>query len=298
MAKRDSYTLPPELQPTVEIEQAGTRLLGDRRRSFTVLAAFLLLSWHRRLLPKVVGMHDGLNRLGDPSWGWIAVAVGFNAVSFLAYAALFRGVLGGRVGEERSLMSGLSTSARPSRSRWRVWRPPRLFSAAGAGGVALTDWVLRKAGMERRQAASRMVAFIVLLYSAYAARADRLRRADPHRRAERRGRRWPARSFPRALRWPPVPVIVGCLALIPGDLERRLARLEERPGAARRLAKRLATVPATIATGVRIALSNLRHPREGRPRHRWRAGLLGRDGRGSCGPASTRSVAGCRSASW
>ena len=44
-----------------------------------------------------------------------------------------------------------------------------LFSAAGAGGVALTYWALRKAGMERRQAASRMVAFIVLLYSAYAA---------------------------------------------------------------------------------------------------------------------------------
>src|SRR6185437_2288489 len=56
--------------------------------------------------------------------------------------------------------------------------------------------------------------------------------------------------------------IVGLLALIPGDLERRLARLEERRRSAR-LAKRLATVPATIATGVRIALSNLRHPREG-----------------------------------
>ena len=57
-------------------------------------------------------------------------------------------------------------------------------------------------------------------------------------------------------------VIVGLLALIPGDLERRMARLEERRRSAR-IAKRLATVPATIATGVRTAIDNLRHPREG-----------------------------------
>ena len=43
----------------------------------------------------------------------------------------------------------------------------RLFSAGGAGGIVLTYWALRKAGMERRQAASRMVAFLVLLYAVY-----------------------------------------------------------------------------------------------------------------------------------
>ncbi len=43
----------------------------------------------------------------------------------------------------------------------------RLFSAGGAGGILLTYWALRKAGMERRQSACRMVAFLVLLYSIY-----------------------------------------------------------------------------------------------------------------------------------
>ena len=38
----------------------------------------------------------------------------------------------------------------------------RLFSAAGAGGIVLTYWALRKAGMPRRRAACRMVAFLVL----------------------------------------------------------------------------------------------------------------------------------------
>lgn len=43
----------------------------------------------------------------------------------------------------------------------------RIFSAGGAAGIALTYWALRKAGMERRQGACRMVAFIVLLYALY-----------------------------------------------------------------------------------------------------------------------------------
>src|SRR6202020_1141922 len=39
-----------------------------------------------------------------------------------------------------------------------------VLAAAGAGGVALTAWALRRSGMERRLVACRMVGFIVLLY--------------------------------------------------------------------------------------------------------------------------------------
>src|SRR2546426_660105 len=45
----------------------------------------------------------------------------------------------------------------------------RLFSAGGAGGIALTYWALRRAGMGRRQAGCRMVAFLVMLYAVYMA---------------------------------------------------------------------------------------------------------------------------------
>ena len=45
----------------------------------------------------------------------------------------------------------------------------RIFSAAGAGGIVLTYWALRKAGMPRRRAACRMVAFLVLTYFVYTA---------------------------------------------------------------------------------------------------------------------------------
>ena len=42
-----------------------------------------------------------------------------------------------------------------------------LFSAGGAGGIALTYWALRKAGMVRRDVGRRMVAFLTLHYAFY-----------------------------------------------------------------------------------------------------------------------------------
>ena len=42
-----------------------------------------------------------------------------------------------------------------------------LFSAGGAGGIALTYWALRKAGMARRDVGRRMVAFLTLHYAFY-----------------------------------------------------------------------------------------------------------------------------------
>src|SRR5919106_1190394 len=78
---------------------------------------------------------------------------------FGAYVALFRGVVGERVihlewrESYEITMAGLAAT--------------RLFSAGGAGGILLTYWALRKAGMERRQSVCRMIAFLVLLYSVY-----------------------------------------------------------------------------------------------------------------------------------
>jgi uncharacterized membrane protein YbhN (UPF0104 family) len=45
----------------------------------------------------------------------------------------------------------------------------RLFAAAGAGGIALTAWAMRRSGQRRSEVAARMVTFTVLLYSVYMA---------------------------------------------------------------------------------------------------------------------------------
>ena len=248
-------SVPPEMEPTVEIEQAGTRLLGDRRRMFTVLAAFvLLIVGVYVLIPKISGVKGSLTKLADPNWAWVAVAVGFNGFSFLAYAALFRGILGGRDDQDlvykrldfrasfKITMAGLAATT--------------LFSAAGAGGVALTYWALRKAGMERRRAACRMVAFLVLLYMVYAGAlivfGVLLRTGVFNGEAPLGGTVVPAGLAAIA-------VLVTCLiALIPGDLERRIERHQDR-----RWVHRLATVPATVSSGVRTAIAYVRHPRRG-----------------------------------
>jgi uncharacterized protein (TIRG00374 family) len=249
----------PELEPTVEIEHAGTRLLGDRRRVFTVLAAFvLLIVGIYVLLPKVVGLHDALDRLSDPNWAWISVALGFCLASFLAYAALFRGILSG-IGGEAEVYRRIDLSA-----SYKITMAARaattLFSAAGAGGIALTYWALRKAGMERRRAACRMVAFLVLLYAVYAAalivfgvllRSGVLNGDDPVG-----GTIVPAAVAVALF------MVTGLLALIPADLERRISTLQGHPRMSR-VAKRLATGPATVASGVRTAFGYLRHPRSG-----------------------------------
>src|SRR5205823_3862279 len=43
----------------------------------------------------------------------------------------------------------------------------RLFASAGAGGIALTAWAVRRSGMEARVVACRMIAFMALLYVVY-----------------------------------------------------------------------------------------------------------------------------------
>jgi len=245
--------MPDGLQPdleehTVEIEAAGSRLLGDRRRVFTVVAAFvLLIVGIYVLLPKVVGLHDALRRLSDPNWAWIAVAVLFNGLSFLAYAMLFRGILGGP-DEDHRTYKRLDFSASFA------------ITTAGAGGVALTYWALRKAGMERRRAACRMVAFLVLLYSVYAGAlivfAVLLRTGVLSGEAPVAGTIVPAGLAASAFG------LAALIALIPDDLERRITDLESRRRTSK-LAQRLATGPAIVASGVRTAIDNLRHPRRG-----------------------------------
>ena len=99
----------------------------------------------------------------------------------------------------------------------------RLFAAAGAGGVALTAWALRRSGMAPRLVACRMVAFMVLLYVIYAGSLliDGIGLGI--------GLFPGGGSFAITI----VPAIVaailfgvaGAMALLPGDLERRLERL-------------------------------------------------------------------------
>ena len=240
-----------------DIEERGAAMLNPRRIVTLILAVALLIVAVYVVFPKVVGVSTSLDRIRDVTWYWLVAAVGFLGLAFLSYTSLFRGVLGGQDPTDRARQR-LDLSA-----SWQItmsgFAATVLFSAAGAGGVALTYWALRRAGIPRRRAACRMVAFRVLLYSVYLLslvvfgtllRAGVLNGDDPVG-----GTIVPAAVGGVAL------VIIGAVALIPQDFERRFAALRRRGGRAARLAARLATAPATLATGVRTAIAYVRHPK-------------------------------------
>ncbi len=240
-------------------EEVESHMRFDRTRLITyALVVLIILVALYFVLPELTGLEDSLRRIEDADPKWIAVALGLNLLSFASYIAIFRGILGGR-----------SVSPRlRERIDWRTsyqitlagLAATRLFSAGGAGGIALTYWALRRAGMEARQTASRMVAFLVLLYTVYLLalvicgiflRIGLFPGPSPVGMT----------IVPAALAGAAL-IILFLLSLIPLDLDRIVARWAQ--GHRRvRMARRVASVPATVAAGTREALSVLRHPSSG-----------------------------------
>jgi uncharacterized membrane protein YbhN (UPF0104 family) len=123
----------------------------------TVLVVSLVL-----LAPAFADLSATWERLRDGSHGWLALAAIFAVLSFAGHVILFAGVAGrggrGRIGLRAGLQINLAANA-----------ATRLFASAGAGGIALTAWAMRRSGMERADVAARLVAFHVLLYGVYMA---------------------------------------------------------------------------------------------------------------------------------
>lgn len=234
------------------VAEAEPSFFADPKRLIqTGVAVVLLLVAIYVLVPRLFDLQDALGKIGDGDPLWIGLGVVFCIAMFAAYVALFRGVVGERVihlewGESYQItMAGLAAT--------------RLFSAGGAGGILLTYWALRKAGMERRQSVCRMVAFLVVLYSVYLLAivvfGVLLRTGVLSGEAPLSGT-----IIPAALA--AVAIVIGVLlALLPDDFERRIER--HTSGRFGKIAKRLATAPATFAQGTRTAITFVRDPSSG-----------------------------------
>jgi uncharacterized protein (TIRG00374 family) len=253
-AERVRETQPAETAGGLPPESSADEFaFFTRRRLLQTLAVVVVLLVAIYLfVPKLVGLEDALGKLGDADAAWIAAALGFGLAMFATYIALFRGVVGGDVlpltwREAYEInMAGLAAS--------------RLFSAGGAGGIALTYWALRKAGMDPRRSACRMIAFLVLQYLFYPLSLIvcgvllRTGVASGDSAVE-------LTIIPGAIA--AIVLVLGALvALIPQDFERRIAAFAQghrRAG----LAKRLAKGPAAVADGVRTAFDLFSHPKRG-----------------------------------
>lgn len=239
----------PEGPEDEEGDEQPPRVDVSRRSliAFGVFVALAILALYF-LLPQLAGLEETWHRIEAGSPFWLALALLYTFGMFGGYVLLFQGVFG-RGGAHLTwresyqiTMAGLAAT--------------RLFSAGGAGGIALTAWALRRSGMRRRVVADKTISFLVLTYLVYSTalvvfgfglRFGVFHGDDP----------FTMTVVPATLAL--VVTLLGLsIAFVPTDFERRLQSLASRHGRVGRLAQRLATVPATASAGMRDALAHLR----------------------------------------
>ena len=146
--------------PTLDVRALDVRGLARRAALPALLAGAALVAV---LLAggRVHAFADALRRGLGLNPGWAVAGVAFECISLAGYVALLS-LVGGRatprVGARESAQITLAGAA-----------ATRLLPTAGAGGVAMTLWALRRAGLSSRAAARTLLAFLVLLYSVFLA---------------------------------------------------------------------------------------------------------------------------------
>jgi uncharacterized protein (TIRG00374 family) len=226
----------------------GLPHLTRRRMILGLVMILVALGGLYFLVPKLAGLNQTWGQLkrGDP----VLLVVGgvLELLSVLGYAILFRSVFGrgmSRIDWRASIEIPLAGIA-----------AIRLLSAAGAGGVAVTAWALRRAGMEPGVIACRMVASYVIQYSLYLG-SLLVCGLGLWFGVFSGGGSFSLLIIPAMFGGGAI-ALIASMAFVPEDFERRLHRVAQRSGRVGRLAARLATAPATVRAGVRTAIAVLR----------------------------------------
>jgi uncharacterized protein (TIRG00374 family) len=200
------------------------------------------------VLPQIAGLGDTWQKVekGDPLW--LLVAALFTVASFGGYVMLFQGVY--VHGDFRLTMSESYQITMAGLAATRV------FAAGGAGGIALTAWALRRAGMASRSVADQTLAFLVLTYAVYAAALvlggfglyfGILPGSDD----------WAITLLPACIGLAGF-VIALLLAMMPPDLVERMQGYAGRGGRVAKLVQKLALAPAVISSGIRLSAQHIR----------------------------------------
>lgn len=244
-----------------EVEHAWevfkTRFLTRRTMYISIGFIIVVFAFLYGVLPQLPGLQESLETVrhnGDRTWLFVAFCM--ELLSYAAYIWFFRAVfidqvpIIGWIGSYRISMAGVAAT--------------RLLGAAGAGGVALTFWAVRKAGMGRRESVSYLVAFYVILYGIFMfallidgilLRTGAVPGSAP----------FGVTVIPAAFGG--LVILIFLLALaVPHNLERVASRWASGRGRVAAIAQKAVAVPALIGEGTRVALQLAR---------RGDAGLLG-----------------------
>jgi uncharacterized protein (TIRG00374 family) len=241
----------PVSTPAGRHEEMPRVVFTRRRLLASVLFVISTVAFMYLVLPKLIGLKDTWNRIESGDVWWLAVGALLEVCSFIGYVALFRAVFvrgESKIDWRESYqitMAGLAAT--------------RLFASAGAGGIALTAWALRRSGMEPRIAACRLIAFLVLLYAVYMVTLviDGVGLYLGVIPGPRNGAPFAITMIP-AIFGASVIAVFLAVSMLPGDFDRLVARWTGGSGRLSRIARRVAAAPATAATGVRTAIALVR----------------------------------------
>jgi uncharacterized protein (TIRG00374 family) len=245
---------PESAAPSPAARPAGPRALDRRQLLVLIVATALAVVALYGLLPALAGLEETWERVRSGNAAWLTAALAFELLSYASYVVAVRAViepgLAGGIGwrdSARVTMAGVVAS--------------RLFAAAGVGGIAVTAWALHRLGMEGRELARRLSTLMVLLYGVYMAALA----------LSGLGLWSGILAGPAPIGLTLVPALLAlaviAAALAFAEFGPRLDpvadRISDADGRRERLRGWLAAAPATVGSGVRTALEQIRTERLG-----------------------------------
>lgn len=245
---------PPDLEKRETVDDDEMPRIQFTRRNLLLGGLFIVavIAFLYVGLPRISGLDDTWDKIHDGDPLWLGLAFVFTVASFGGYVLLFRGVY---------LRAGLRlTFSESYQITMAGLAATRVFAAGGAGGIALTAWALRRAGMGKREVADNSVTFLVLMYAVYMA-AMLIAGLGLYFGI------FPG-SAPFSVTFIPA-IVAGAtivtallIALTPTDLQKRLETFANRGGRFASVIQSLSNAPAALSAGVRGALT---HARDGDP---------------------------------
>jgi putative heme transporter len=241
---------PDESQPPSGLRQ----LIRDHRRSLLALLVIgIVIIFIFAVLPQLAGFGKSLHRLRYGNKLWLAGGVVLECISLGGYMALFRLLFSSgqvRIGWRSSYQITMAGAV-----------ATKLLAAGGAGGIALTVWALRAAGLEAKSVARRMTSFELLLYGVFM--LSLVIFGGGLALGLLPGNSPGALTVLPALFGAVVIVLVLVMGLAADRAERWLARVGRRRKGPKSLLTKLATVPGTLHGGVETTIEVVRQPKAG-----------------------------------
>lgn len=218
-----------------------SRFISDRRRlTLSLVVGALLATGVVLLLGKASGFAKFVDRLREAHAGWLIAGVAVQIMSILSYILAFRTITvrgHGRplplVPTGQIVLAGLGAT--------------RLLAAAGAGGLAVNYWGLRRAGIGVRESVARVLTLNTVLYVIFGSIGMTTAAVL-----------WARGDAPAALALPWLIIIGGCMiAATFVSSPRRIARLSHSSRADPDAGRLSTTVRKGFATAV-VALGRTR----------------------------------------